>query len=156
MEDSQSNSPLNTDQLAELIQIKRRILEQIRELTRRQPEIIEQSDLTQLMNILSVKGRLMNELQRTERLLDPFRSQDPDKRAWRTQADRDACREESKTCDLLLKEIMLVEKQCETELSNHRDQIQHRLHAAHDASQANQAYASSAPARRSLDICSDR
>jgi flagellar biosynthesis/type III secretory pathway chaperone len=146
----------DTELLAELIAEKHRVLEQLRELARMQPEIIGAGDMSRLMSVLAAKERMLSRLKVVEQRLNPFREQDPESRRWRSPAARSACRDVAERCEALLKEIMVIEKQSETELVARRDQTAARLHAAHDASSARSAYLHSAPRRASrLDVTSE-
>ncbi len=146
---------LDTDRLADLIDKKHDILVQLRELSRCQATTIAAGDMNHLLGVLASKQQLLNELQATERELDPFRTQDPDGRNWRSAEDRNRCRQTAQRCESLLSEIMLVEKQCEADLTVRRDQTAARLDGAHHATQARHAYATG-PARRGaqLDVSS--
>ena len=46
--------------------------------------------MTQLLDLLAAKQQMLNDLQRIERGLDPFRSQDPDLRQWPNPESRKA------------------------------------------------------------------
>ena len=155
MEESPNQLALETDLLAQLIADKLRILEQIRELSRRQPAVIGEGDMSRLMNVLAGKERLLAELQNLEQRLDPFRDQDPDARVWRSQSEREHCRQNAERCETLLREIMLIEKQCEQELIARRNTTAQRIHAANDASHARAAYGQNAPQRSRLDLSSE-
>ena len=77
---------MDTDLLASFIGKKHDVLEQLRQLSRRQMDLIGEGDMTGLLSVLNVKQNLLVALQAVERDLDPFRQQDPDQRTWRTVA----------------------------------------------------------------------
>lgn len=129
-----------TDTLAELIQSKRECLLQLRELARRQLELIDGGEMTALLDLLAAKQRLLTKLQQTERGLDPFRGQDPHQRRWRSPEDRHLCNEQLRQCELLLAEIISQEKCGEGALRRRRDQAASRLQGANSASRARDAY----------------
>ena len=131
----------DTEQLSLLVGRKRDCLAQLRELGRRQIELIAAGDLGQLLKVLAGKQRLLAGLQTIEHELNPFRDQNPEDRSWRSPADRDACARLLTHCNSLLAEIMEQERQSERQLIEHRDEAASRLHGSQAASQARGAYA---------------
>jgi len=147
---------LETDTLAELVRTKHRCLLQLRDLGRRQSELIETGDMTALLDLLAVKQRLLLRLQQIERELEPFRGQDADGRHWRSLQDRQACVERLRQCEGLLAEIVAREKSSESTLKGRRDEAAAKLHGVHDAETARGAYGSLAPGKTNqLDLLSD-
>lgn len=145
-----------TDVLVELISKKLAVLQQLRDLSRRQTDLITDGDISRLLSVLSAKQTLLAELQKIQRELEPFRSQDPERRHWRCQEDRLRCRQLSERCETLLGEIMLVERQSESELLQRRNAAVARLQGSHASTQATRAYIDSPlPARRTLDLSSE-
>jgi len=147
---------LQTDILAELVLDKHRCLLRLRDLGRRQSELIETGDMTALLDLLAVKQRSLLRLQQVERELEPFRKQDADGRHWRSSQDRQACAERLRLCEGLFAEIVAREKSSESALKGHRDEAAARLHGVHDAETARGAYGSLAPGNTNqLDLLSD-
>jgi hypothetical protein len=149
---------LETDLLADVIHRKRRCLEQLRDLGRKQLELIHLGNITSLLDVLAVKQQMLLQLDRLERQLDPFRSQDPERRPWRTPDDRRACADDLAQCESLLVEIMRQEKQGERELVQRRDEVAEQLQGTHTAQQARDAYLARspvAPIPRGLDLSTD-
>jgi flagellar biosynthesis/type III secretory pathway chaperone len=130
----------DTAKLTQLLADKCKLLMQLRQLGARQFESIDTADLSQLLNLLAAKQRLIGGLQSIEQQLDPYRAQSPDQRAWANQSDRQQCAALAETCERLLAEVVEIEKQSEHHLILRRDEAATRLHAAHFASQARQAY----------------
>ncbi len=140
---------LETDILVQLIRAKHACLVQLRDIGRRQLELIEAGNLTGLLDLLSAKQRPLLELQRAERAIGPFRSQDPERRRWQSPEVRAACAKQLEDCDQLLREIIAQDKQSEATLSRRRDQAAAQLQGMHAAGQARGAY--TAPARQILN-----
>ena len=148
---------LETDLFAELIGKKLAVLEQLRDLSRRQTDLIADGDMERLFTVLSAKQTLLSELQKTQKLLEPFRHQDPEARRWRTPADRDRCRQLRERSESLLGEILLVEKQCESEMARRRDDVVTRLRNVQMSADATQAYSQPhAPRHSILDLSSEQ
>jgi hypothetical protein len=148
---------LATDILTELIGKKHELLVQLRDAGRRQMELIEASDMTQLLKLLSSKQRVLTSLQDVERRLDPYRSQNPEQRVWRTAADRERCSRVSANCELLLAEVVEGERRGEARLTAHRDRAAAQLELVQHASQARAAYADMTPGSgySQLDLSSE-
>jgi hypothetical protein len=135
-------SASETEILADLIRAKRTCLLQLRDLTRRQIELIEGGDIAGLLNLLAAKQRTILQLQRIERALDPYRGQDPEQRTWKSAEDRQNCSKQIQQCEALLSEIIGQEKCGESALVRRRDEAAGRLREVHLAGKARGAYAS--------------
>jgi hypothetical protein len=147
---------LETDILADLIRAKRAYLVQLRDMGRRQLELIHHGDMTMLLDLLAAKQRTIAQLQRIERALDPFRGQEPRERRWRTPQDRQRCAEQLQQCETLLVEIVSQEKCSENALLRRRDEAAARLQGVHLAGQARGAYtAPPHPLVNQLDLLSE-
>lgn len=145
-----------TDALAELIRQKHACLVQLRDMGRRQLELIDAGKVDAVLHLLSDKQRPLTKLQRIERNLDPFREQNPDERRWRTPQDRRLCAEQLQQCETLLSEIVSQEKCSEASLTRRRDEAATKLQGAHRADQARGAYtAPPSGAISQLDLLSD-
>jgi len=136
-----------TDLLSALIHRKLDLLTQLRDMGRKQLELVREGSLTELLDVLSTKQRVLLQLQRIERELDPFRNQDPETRVWRTSDARQRCSQELAQCELLFKEIVAQEKESEQELIRRRDETAIQLQGVHRASRARGAYATVTTAR---------
>ena len=82
---------LDTAKLTKLLADKCQLLTQLRQLGARQFQSIDTADLSQLLNLLAAKQRLIGGLQTIEQQLDPYREQSPDEREWASPADRQQC-----------------------------------------------------------------
>jgi hypothetical protein len=150
------NDSLETELLAELIGQKQQVLEQLRELARRQTDLVGEGDMTKLLSVLAAKQSRLNELQAVERRLDPFRHQEPDSRQWPSPDDRQRARQAAERCEALLSEIVLLEKHSQSDLIRRRDEAAARLQGTHSAAVARSAYVASPPlASGQLDLSSE-
>ena len=146
---------LETDSLAELIERKYACLVQLRAVGRRQLDSVLEGGMTELLDVLAAKQRVLADLQRLERALDPFRGQDPQQRRWRSPEQRQACAAQLGQCESLLREIMAQEKESERELIRRRDEAAARLQGVHVASQARGAYVGPHQPAGQLDLMSE-
>ena len=129
-----------TDALARLVRQKRKLLEQLVALGRKQGELIESGDTPALIQLLAGKQQLIAGLQVVEQGLDAFRDDDPDARRWPTPADRAACRADSDACNELLAEALATERRHEGEMIDRRDTLSKRVRQAQSAHAASSAY----------------
>jgi hypothetical protein len=142
-----------TEILSDRIERKLALLGQLRDLGRRQAELIEAGDLTQLLKLLSAKQRLLAALQSLERELDPFRDEDPDARVWISPAHRQQCAKNAAACEEMLQSIVEQERHSENQMRLRRDEAAARLDGAHSVTAAHRAYAAEEfQASRRLDL----
>lgn len=145
-----------TDLLAELIGRRCDCLRELRDMGRWQLELIGKGTMTELLDLLSTKQRLLGELQRIERGLDPFRGQDPQARRWRSPERRQQCARQLEECESLVEEIVDRERQSERELTRRRDEVAAQLQGLHRAGQARGAYtAQPGPGVSQIDLSSE-
>jgi len=151
-----SETALETDLLAESIGRKLDCLMRLRDIGARQLDYVRANRITDLLDLLSAKQRVLIELQRIEGELAPFRGQDPEKRRWRTPDRRHECARQLHQCQTLLGEIVDREKQSERELTRRRDDLAAQLQGMHVASQARGAYTAQLGADvNRIDLTSD-
>ncbi len=148
---------LETDLLATLISRKRDCLLQLRDLGPRQLALVREGNMTTLLDLLSAKQRLLWELQKLERQIDPFRGQDPADRRWPTPEARQETARRLAECEALLAQIARQDKQSEEELIRRRQQAAIQLHGVHAAHRARGAYlAPGCDVAGRLDLSSER
>lgn len=148
--------PRSVERLTQLIAAKRQVLEQILELTKTQQQQIQADDLTKMLRILTVKDRLIRNLNSLETALNPYRDDDPDSRPWPTMDARLKCRADSERCEQVLAAVLQLEQECDEAMRTRRDQIATQVHAAHDAARARHAYNSTQSQRsQQLDLSSE-
>ena len=126
------------------IQQKHELLVQLRDIGLRQLELIAAGDMNQLLRVLSAKQRLLGILQSIERSLDPFRSDDPARREWKSTGDRHKCAETVRSCEALLRTIVEQERKSESQMIVRRDEMARRLNAIQHAAEIHRAYAGDA------------
>ncbi|TWU00339.1 FlgN protein [Botrimarina colliarenosi] len=129
-----------TESLARLVRQKRRLLEQLVALGRRQGELIAAGDAAALLQVLGGKQQLITGLQVIERGLDAFRHEDPESRCWPSETDRAACKADADACNGLLAEVISIDQLHEGELTARRDEVGKRLQQAQSAHAASTAY----------------
>ena len=130
----------STDQLATLIAGRRQCLLQMRDLGRKQSELIATGEMDPLLRLLSVKQQLLTALQAIQRSLAPYHNQDPEQRIWASPDARARCAQQAADCRQLLEDVMQLEKQNERQITLRRDEVASQLQTVHTASMARGAY----------------
>jgi hypothetical protein len=130
----------STEKLADLVARKQHILLQLRDIGRRQLEIIGCRDTTALIKLLAAKQSLISSLQSIERDLTPYAAENPDNRSWPSPAERDRCAAQAADCNAMLREILALEQQGINQMTDHRNQIADQLEQAHAAADVRAAY----------------
>jgi hypothetical protein len=131
----------DTDRLSELIAAKLQVAQLLVGLARRQLELAEQGEMSALLKLLAAKQTVLDQLQRLERQLDPYREQDPECRVWRSAVDRQRCQEQMEQCGRVLNEAMTLEKQGEAAMVRRRQAAAEALSQVQSATDARAAYA---------------
>jgi hypothetical protein len=145
-----------TQRLSQLVAEKRDCLEQLLRLSEQQLSLIDEGRMTDLLNVLAAKQRLLSALSAVERLLAPFREQDPAARRWRAAADRVHCGELLADCERLLARALEREREGEARLRARRDETAAQLRGAQGAAAAHALYsAEQRTAPRRLDLSTE-
>ena len=148
--------PHETDLLSRLIAEKHGSLRQLRDMGTRQLELVHAGTIAELLDVLSAKQRVLGRLQKIERGLDPFRSQDASARRWPSEEERLQCAPRIDECEALLVEIARQEKESQSELARRRDETAAQLEGVHKSIRARGAYASQPqPGLGRLDLSSE-
>jgi hypothetical protein len=141
-----TSSDGNTDHLAALIEGKLQVLEIMVRLARRQLDLIDAGEMTALVKLLAAKQTVMSQLQVVEQKLAPFRDEDPERRIWRSPAERIVCQDRAKRSRTLLAEAIELERRAEHAIVARREHTAAALAALQTASDARAAYATPATA----------
>lgn len=132
----------STERLAELIDKRHRCLLSLHELSSKQSGMIASGDMPALLRSFSAKNQWIVALQAIESELNPFHQQDPGKRSWRSETERQKCAERAAQCTQLLKELMQLERDNEKEMTQRRDQVAAQLQTVQTTTAARHAYQS--------------
>jgi hypothetical protein len=130
----------STEQLAALIDRKRRVLLQLREVGRRQLEYVASYDTASLLTQLAAKQGLISALQSVECELAPYYGEDAEKRVWPSPELRRRCAGQAADCNSLLEEIVRLEKLGVDQLTVHRNHLAEQLQQIHAAAEVRSAY----------------
>ena len=136
---------LETDLLSDLIDQKHACLRTLRDMGTRQIELVDAGAMSELLDVLAAKQRVLGRLQKIERQLDPFRNQDAGRRQWRSEDDRRQCARRIDECESLLAEIAGQEQRSRRELVRRRDETAAQLEGVNQAVRARGAYATASP-----------
>ena len=148
-------TPNDTEQLTRLIRQRHADLVGLRDLGRKQLELIDAGQMGPLLTLLAGKQRVLVDLQATERALDPFRQQDPAARSWPSAAERQQCARLAADCESLLAEIVAQDRQAEARMVRRRDETVQSLEHVHAAGAARRLCLRSGYGARHLDLSSE-
>jgi flagellar biosynthesis/type III secretory pathway chaperone len=130
----------STTALADLMVKKRKCLEQLRDLGRRQVELTVGGDTTELLRVAAAKQQLIAALQMIEKRLAPFHGQAPETRAWASSTARAQCATDAEACRQLVQEVMAMEQDCEQQMMQRRDDVAGQLRTAAQGGRVREAY----------------
>jgi hypothetical protein len=129
-----------TESLIELIHGKHQVLLQLREIGRRQANLVIGGDVDAVLKLLAIKQNLIASLQEIEQQLAPHYREDPDRRHWPSSQARQACARQAAECNSLLAEIVQLEKQGAEKMTARRNDVAEQLQQVHAATQVRGAY----------------
>lgn len=130
----------STETLAQLVARRRGLLERLLVACGKQGELVTAGDTTGLLKLLGAKQTLIDGLRETERLLDPFRHEDPANRQWPTPEARAACAADADRCTQLLAAVRQLEEKHGKQMAERRDVIADQLQTIHRGHQVATAY----------------
>jgi hypothetical protein len=130
----------STERLIELICKKHHVLRQLRDIGRRQMELVDGGDIAALLALLGAKQQLIAGLQTLEQELALYYAEDPDRRVWPSPQHRAACARQAAECNAFLEEIVSMEKVGAERMTERRNEVAEQLQQAHAATQVRSAY----------------
>jgi hypothetical protein len=132
----------STERLAELVDQKHRVLVQLREVGKRQMDLVENGETALLLKLLAAKQNLISALQGIEKQLATFAGEDPEQRRWPSLETREACARQAQECNRMLQEVVALEQLGTEKITLRRNEIAAQLDQVHAAAQVRSAYES--------------
>ena len=129
-----------TTTLAGLMSKRRKCLEQLRELGRRQAAFIAAGEMAELLRLGAAKEQLIVAVQAIERQLTPFQAEAPESRAWESSSARAQCAADADACRELIQEVMAMEQAGEQQMTMRRDAVSQQLRSAAQGGRVREAY----------------
>jgi hypothetical protein len=130
----------STERLFELIGKKHQVLTQLRDIGRRQMELVTGGDIAALLALLGAKQQLIAGMQTLEQELALYYAEDPDRRVWPSPQHRATCARLAAECNSLLEEIVSMEKVGAERMTERRNEVAEQLQQAHAGTQVRSAY----------------
>jgi hypothetical protein len=130
----------STERLAELVRDKHRVLVELREMGRRQSDLVEVGDIASLLSLLAAKQQQIGLLQALENQLTPYYAEHPDRRVWTSPQARAECARQAAECNALLEQIVELEKVGAEKMALRRDAVAEQLRQIHAAAHVRSAY----------------
>jgi hypothetical protein len=103
-------------------------------------ESVQGRDTASLIKLLAVKQSLIGGLQAVEADLSHFSGEDPERRQWKSPDARANCAALATECNVILREIVELEKRGVAQLTVHRNEIAQQLEQTHAAVDVRNAY----------------
>jgi hypothetical protein len=125
---------------SELIYRKEELLRRLLPISVQQLEIVRQSNLTVLLQLLAVKQRLMNEFEAIEKQLHPFQEIPPEKRKWKNETERLEVGESVERCAAMLEEIIRNDSTSMEELAVQKTDTENQLKRVRQGSRIFSSY----------------
>jgi len=143
--------------LADLLTRKHDCLAQLHALGVRKQEMIDVGAVgAALFGILGETQQLIEQLQQLERGLDPYRDDDPARRAWSSEAERLRCSGLAERSARLLAEVLERDARCEAVLRRRSDETAAQLAVVNAGVAARGAYGADVGRyASSLDVTSE-
>jgi hypothetical protein len=130
----------STELLGELIRRKHVVLVQLRDIGRRQMDLVTSGEIAALLTLLASKQTLIADLQNLERGLKPFFAENPESRVWRSPAERAQCARLAEECNALLEEVVRMEKLGAEQMDARKNEVAAQLQQVHAAAHVRNAY----------------
>ncbi len=149
---------MNGNEVAALIQQRWEILDQLLSISRLQMTAIERGQMSELMRLLSEKQKPLNKLIELGNQIGVASADDSEDRYWDSNDIREQCRRQQDDCEKINLELLAIEAECESKLSQNRDELRERLERVDSGWQAVSGYADHelhATSGGSLDLSSD-
>lgn len=131
---------LSTDELARLIHDRHKTLSELRIVAARQFKVIEDQELSKLLELLAIKQGLINRLMECDRALDPFRQQTPEERVWASEDLRECCRLMIEESSQWLDDVKQLEAAAESLARDRKSEVSELVDTAANRAQAVSAY----------------
>jgi hypothetical protein len=129
-----------TEKLTELICKKHQVLVQLRDMGRRQADLVRSGEITELLKLLGAKQHMISGLQELEMQLKPFYAENPDARVWRSPAERAKCARLANECNAMLEEVVMLERTGAEQMDARKSEVASQLQHAHAAAHVRNAY----------------
>lgn len=129
-----------TDKLFDLIRNKHHVLVQLRDMGRRQAELVNSGEITALLKLLATKQQMIIGLQALEQELKPYYKEEPDARVWHSPTERVQCAQLAQECNALLEEVVSLEKRGAEQMDARKNEVAEQLQQAHAAAHIRNAY----------------
>jgi hypothetical protein len=134
---------VNGNELLALMEQRWSTLRELLEFGNRQIAAIESQRMSELMRLLSEKQTPLNRLAQVAASIRQAADDDPAARQWDSEETRVRCRRRQEECEQLHLQLLAIEAECETALTESREFIQKKLDRVDAGQQAANSYADS-------------
>jgi hypothetical protein len=138
--DPVGNRFARTEHLFSLMEAKRAVLAELRNMAILQIDAIDKQDITELLQLLSRKQLRMDRMVALQQQLSTFQGEDPESRLWVTPERRHACQAIKRECDRWIQEILVMEQRAADSMTVQRDALAGQLLQTADSMRVTRAY----------------
>jgi len=115
---------MSTIHLASLLSKRLLYIKQLATLARRQYEVIQENDITKLLEVLARKEYMLYEIGLIETELSPYKNEDPDARVWNSEEDRLHAAGVIEQTKQIMAYIREMEQVCHEEAVRQKEQLE--------------------------------
>ena len=112
---------------SELIRSEEELLKRLLLVSQRQLELVEEGNVTTLIQHLGQRQQLWNEFELLERQLAPHKGIPPENRVWRNANERQMTEASLNRCKDLLEKILEIDQMSLTKTAAQKDEVEGRL-----------------------------
>jgi hypothetical protein len=125
---------------AELLKKKEEMLQRLLPVSQRQLELVRRENVSDLLQHLGQKSKLLDELEALEKQLVPFKEIPVEQRTWKNETERSTAQTALEHCNELLKQIITLETQSTEEHAAQKVTVERELYRSRQAGQIHNAY----------------
>ena len=112
---------------SELIRSQEALLKRLLLVSQRQLEIVEEGNVTVLIQHLGKRQQLWNEFELLEQQLAPHKEIPPEHRTWKNAEEREMTTAALDRCKGLLEQILANDEICLTKTAEQKDEVEEQL-----------------------------
>jgi len=125
---------------SELIRIEEEMLKRLLLVSQRQLELVQDGNVTALIEYLGQRQRLWNEFETIEQQLEPHKKIPPEQRVWKNPEERQRTEAAVNRCKELLEQIMATDEESLAQTAAQKAEVEEQLAKVQRSGRAATAY----------------
>lgn len=130
----------NKMSFSELIRSEEELLERLLSASQRQLKLVDEGQVTLLIQHLGLRQHLWNEFEQLELQLAPYRGIPPEKRVWNNAEERQKTEAAVNRCKDLMEQILANDQQSLSATATQKDEVEAQLRRVRRATTVAPAY----------------